>query len=56
MTPAEALEALLLEAIPIRPTRPKGCHLGPTAQWAAVEAQRELWALAAEDEREERAS
>ena len=42
MTPADAYLALMLEEIPIRPTHPRGCHLGPTAQWLAEQAAQEL--------------
>lgn len=47
------MDRLYLETIPHRISRPAGTHLGPTAQWAAMEFQRGLWALAAEldDER-----
>lgn len=42
------LDRLYLETIPHRISRPTGTHLGPTAQWADLEAQRAIWALASE--------
>lgn len=49
MTPDEALASLIAEGIPhgFPRARHDACHDGPTAQWLALEAQRELWALAA---------
>jgi hypothetical protein len=49
VTPREAFDALYYECIPIRITRPapNACVDGPTEQWRLIEAQRELWALAA---------
>lgn len=39
----DAMDRLYLETIPCRPTPPRGCHNGPTAQWQAHE--RDLWQL-----------
>lgn len=55
MTPREAFEALYYETVPIRITRPaaNACTNGPTEQWRLAESQRELWALAADNEPDE---
>lgn len=48
------LDVLYLETIPHRISRPRGTELGPTAQWADLQLQRGLWALAAELDDDER--